>query len=508
MAILPAPALHLPEDHGHALPRCRLPPVSNLVVPQSLFTRRYSDSRLETQGRLSQTHGSLSSSARSSSVISSNDSDLQSHLSHPATSVSTAPSSPKSPARPDLLTSPMAPSPTTESTGSTPSAQESPSKMSARSSRSIRSFRSIFRRNSSPGATTARHVPVQRVDSINGASPVSPPESSPGSPNFPRPLSRMSDGSSSQVLSSSAPDVGTLSRPFHKLKGKIAFAHAPRPNRGPGNVRQVSKRDPAVAARDKHPDFAFPADKGVGVKSRRLSTSLPDDFAVDTCELYQEFTYGGLIHGIKRKEIGKGATATVRIMYRKGQSKAVRYAVKEFRKCGRNEDRQEYEKKVKSEFTIASSLNHPNIVKSIRLCHHSGRWNHVMEYCEQGELYALIMKRYLRRKDNLCLFKQLLQGVAFLHRNGIAHRDIKPENLLLTNEGHLKITDFGVSEVFSGLHPGVRAAGGQCGKAMKEVRKCSPGICGSIPYIAPEVLAKQSMFFFFPPLRLEANGLI
>lgn len=493
VAILSTPAHHLPEDHGHNLPQCRLPPVSTLVVPQSLFARRYSDSRIAAvrDSRLPGSYDSVVSSARSSSVISSKESNLHFHSDQPSTTTAlTSPPSPRSPTQPDRLAPPMVSSPTTESTGSTPSAHESPSKMSARSS--IRSIRSIFRRNSSPGATTSRDVPGQREDSVNGTSPVSPPQSSPGSPNFPRPLSRMSDSSSSQVLSSSAPDVGALSKPFHELKGKIAFAHAPRPNRGPGNVRQVSKRD--AAAHDKHPDFAFPADKGVGVKSRRLSTSLPDDFAVDTCELYQEFTYGGLIHGIKRKEIGKGATATVRIMYRKGQSKGVRYAVKEFRKCGRNEDRLEYEKKVKSEFTIASSLNHPNIVKSIRLCHHSGRWNHVMEYCEQGELYALIMKRYLRRKDNLCLFKQLLQGVAFLHRNGIAHRDIKPENLLLTNEGHLKITDFGVSEVFSGLHPGVRAAGGQCGKAMKEVRKCSPGICGSIPYIAPEVLAKQSMF--------------
>ena len=69
-----------------------------------------------------------------------------------------------------------------------------------------------------------------------------------------------------------------------------------------------------------------------------------------------------------------------------------------------------------------------------------------------------------KRKDRLCLFKQLIQGVGYLHAHGIAHRDIKLENLLLTKDSKLKITDFGVSEVFSGTHPGLRESGGQCGQ--------------------------------------------
>ena len=116
-----------------------------------------------------------------------------------------------------------------------------------------------------------------------------------------------------------------------------------------------------------------------------------------------------------------------------------------------------------------------------------------MEYCSHGELFSLVKKNYFQQKDSLCLFKQLVQGVAYLHRNGIAHRDIKLENLLLSNEGYLKITDFGVSEVFSGLHPGLRSTNRECGKELGEIRKCAPGICGSLPYIAPEVLAKKGM---------------
>jgi protein-serine/threonine kinase len=235
--------------------------------------------------------------------------------------------------------------------------------------------------------------------------------------------------------------------------------------------------------------FSLGATEGAGVKARRTSAHLPEDFYVDTCELDDEFVSASKIPG-RRKEIGKGATATVKVMVRKGQTKGDQFAVKEFRKRSAKESEAEYVRKVKSEYSIAKSLNHPNIVKTVRLCTHAGRWNHVMEYCQYGELYSLVGRRYLQQEDKLCFFKQVLRGVAYLHDNGIAHRDIKLENLLLTDQGHVKITDFGVSEVFCGVHPGFRWADGQCGRNMEECRRSAPGICGSLPYIAPEVLAK------------------
>jgi protein-serine/threonine kinase len=242
----------------------------------------------------------------------------------------------------------------------------------------------------------------------------------------------------------------------------------------------------------RHP-WGFPAEAGTGLKARRMSLNLPDDFTVDVVELHSEFADQSRIIGRRGKTLGKGATSTVRLMVRKGGSSEL-YAVKEFRGKQQNEKEEDYEKKVKSEYSIAKSLHHPNIVGSVRLCTHQSRWNHVMEYCQEGDLFNLVQKGYLtkddRSTDRTCLFKQLIQGVHYLHNHGIAHRDIKLENLLITSQSKLKITDFGVSEVFSGIHPGLRAAGGQCGKDMNEVRLCAPGICGSMPYIAPEVVVK------------------
>jgi serine/threonine protein kinase len=120
-----------------------------------------------------------------------------------------------------------------------------------------------------------------------------------------------------------------------------------------------------------------------------------------------------------------------------------------------------------------------------------------MEYCSDGDLFSLVKKGYLkdeaRTTDRYCLFKQLVQGINYLHSHGVAHRDIKLENLLVTDRCKLKLTDFGISEVFSGIHPGLREAGGQCGTGMEddEVR-WSKGRCGSQPYMAPEVLLKSA----------------
>lgn len=266
-------------------------------------------------------------------------------------------------------------------------------------------------------------------------------------------------------------------------------------NRTPGLPPQEqtgSKMYPA----ERQP-WALPPDAGTGTKARRMSLSLPDDFTIDIAELLSEFEYQHKLLGRHGKHLGKGAASKVTLMARKGCPNEL-YAVKEFRGKSKSESQEEYEKKIKSEFSIAKSLHHPSIVETVRLCTDHGRWNHVMEYCSEGDLFALVHKGWLKGeaklKDRLCIFKQLVQGVAYLHAHGIAHRDIKLENLLISKDSKIKITDFGVSEVFTGTHPGLREAHGMCGQNMGDIRFCSPGICGSEPYIAPEVLAKKGQY--------------
>lgn len=171
--------------------------------------------------------------------------------------------------------------------------------------------------------------------------------------------------------------------------------------------------------------------------------------------------------------IGKGATAVVKLAHKWDRSTEKLYAVKEFRKRRKNESEKEYVKKLTSEFCISSTLHHINVVETVDLVQNEEKhWCEVMEYCPGGDLYAAIKKGNMSTSEMNIYFKQIVTGIAYLHSMGVAHRDIKPENLLLDNQGHIKITDFGVSDVFR-----------MCWEKQTHMSK---GLCGSEPYIAPE----------------------
>jgi protein-serine/threonine kinase len=89
-----------------------------------------------------------------------------------------------------------------------------------------------------------------------------------------------------------------------------------------------------------------------------------------------------------------------------------------------------------------------------------------------GDLYAAIKRGNMSSREVHSYFKQIIHGIAYLHSMGVAHRDIKPENLLLDAHGRVKITDFGVSDVFR--------------MCWEKTTHLSKGLCGSEPYIAPE----------------------
>jgi 5'-AMP-activated protein kinase catalytic alpha subunit len=73
-----------------------------------------------------------------------------------------------------------------------------------------------------------------------------------------------------------------------------------------------------------------------------------------------------------------------------------------------------------------------------------------MEHANAGELFDYIVRN--DRVDDVTaakFFHQILEGVEYLHDNGICHRDLKPENLLLEkNSYNLKIIDFGLSNMY------------------------------------------------------------
>ena len=66
------------------------------------------------------------------------------------------------------------------------------------------------------------------------------------------------------------------------------------------------------------------------------------------------------------------------------------------------------------------------------------------EFCEKGELFQLVFKNCgLPEEIAIYLFKEILDGVSFLHHQGIYHRDLKLENIFLSDDWKPKIGDFG-----------------------------------------------------------------
>ena len=105
------------------------------------------------------------------------------------------------------------------------------------------------------------------------------------------------------------------------------------------------------------------------------------------------------------------------------------------------------------EIDLLKNLDHPNIVKYQGFVKTPETLNIILEYCENGSLHS-ISKNFGRFPENLVALymSQVLQGLVYLHEQGVIHRDIKGANILTTKQGLVKLADFGVASRTTGLH--------------------------------------------------------
>ncbi|WPH01902.1 Serine/threonine-protein kinase chk1 [Acrodontium crateriforme] len=175
------------------------------------------------------------------------------------------------------------------------------------------------------------------------------------------------------------------------------------------------------------------------------------------------------------KTIGCGAYASIRKaipLNASGPVIAVKFINKEHAlKVGRLRPKQ-----IEIELALhASVVPHENIIRY--LSHgQTTEWIWMgMELAEGGDLFDKIEADEGVQEDIAHFyFKQLVAAVGWCHSKGVAHRDIKPENMLLSGAGDLKLADFGLATQFLAPRTGERKV---CGM-----------VCGSPPYIAPEIL--------------------
>ncbi len=122
------------------------------------------------------------------------------------------------------------------------------------------------------------------------------------------------------------------------------------------------------------------------------------------------------------------------------------------------------------EARIQAQLNHPNVVNVHNLLEHQGHLLLVMEFVEGETLDKLIQEGgalpYDRAVD---ISRQVLEALSFMHSKGVIHRDLKPGNIMITGDGRVKVTDFGIA------------------KATKEKGHTRSGVrLGTLWYMSPE----------------------
>ncbi|THH33960.1 hypothetical protein EUX98_g228 [Antrodiella citrinella] len=174
--------------------------------------------------------------------------------------------------------------------------------------------------------------------------------------------------------------------------------------------------------------------------------------------------------------LGSGAGGTVRLIKASTKNGGSIYAVKEFRPKRQGESEREYQKKVTAEFCVGSTLKHTNIIETVDIVSDHGHYYEVMEYAPY-DLFSVVMSGKMTRPEIYCVFRQICDGVEYLHSLGLAHRDLKLDNCVMTTTNVVKLIDFGTATVFH--YPGKKTT-------------MATGIVGSDPYLAPEVLSEES----------------
>ena len=167
------------------------------------------------------------------------------------------------------------------------------------------------------------------------------------------------------------------------------------------------------------------------------------------------------------KVIGRGSFGKVMMVRRHGEPKV--YAMKILRKAAIVERNQV--EHTRAEREILEEADHPFLMKLHFAFQTSSKLYLIMDMITGGELFFHLKNDRRFKEPRARLYcAEIVLGIGYLHAQNVIYRDLKPENILLDAEGHVKLTDFGLSKRFT--KPGEKAE----------------TFCGTPEYLAPEVI--------------------
>ncbi|EYE93306.1 CAMK family serine/threonine-protein kinase [Aspergillus ruber CBS 135680] len=168
------------------------------------------------------------------------------------------------------------------------------------------------------------------------------------------------------------------------------------------------------------------------------------------------------------QQLGKGHFATVYLCAERATG--TQYAVKVFEKRP-GDSQKTHADALQQEIALLMSVNHENLLCLKDTFDESDGMYLIMEVASEGELFNLIVsKQNLSEDETRHVFKQLFEGLKYLHDRGIVHRDIKPENILVSDKKlSVKLGDFGLAKIIG-------------------EDSFTTTLCGTPSYVAPEIL--------------------
>lgn len=175
----------------------------------------------------------------------------------------------------------------------------------------------------------------------------------------------------------------------------------------------------------------------------------------------------GMFMGDRYEIIDKVGSGGMSDVYKAKDHKLNRFVAIKVLKAEFSEDKN-FVSKFKVEAQSAAGLAHPNIVNVFDVGEDNGMHYIVMEMIE-----GITLKKYVEKKGKLpaneavSIAIQVAQGIEAAHNNHIIHRDIKPQNIIISREGKVKVTDFGIARAAS-------------------TNTVNSNAMGSVHYISPE----------------------
>ncbi|PAA82589.1 hypothetical protein BOX15_Mlig023234g1 [Macrostomum lignano] len=173
------------------------------------------------------------------------------------------------------------------------------------------------------------------------------------------------------------------------------------------------------------------------------------------------------------KVLGQGSFGKVFLVRRNnGPDAGVMYAMKVLKKATlKVRDRV----RTKMERNILADVDHPFIVKLHYAFQTEGKLYLILEFLRGGDLFTRLSKEIMFTEEDVKFYlAELALALSHLHGLGIIYRDLKPENILLDEQGHIKLTDFGLSK-----------------ESVFDDSSKTYSFCGTVEYMAPEVVNRK-----------------